>query len=116
MTRQEIYVKVRDCLLKQKAKSTHIGVNDYGVTFRECAYRGDNGMQCAIGCLISDALYTPEMEGRNVSYLCDNSYLKPPSDATLALLCSLQYVHDQTPPETWPQGLVALAERHGLEP
>jgi hypothetical protein len=27
-----------------------------------CAYRGDDGAMCAVGCLISDGLYDPEME------------------------------------------------------
>jgi hypothetical protein len=32
-----------------------------------CAYRGDNGARCAIGLWISDAKYTPNMEGSTLT-------------------------------------------------
>ena len=31
-----------------------------------CAYRGDNGTMCAVGCRIPDNMYDPEMEGNSL--------------------------------------------------
>lgn len=46
--------RIRDHLIKQKALSLLDGGG--------CAYRGANGAMCAVGCLISDAAYNPNME------------------------------------------------------
>ena len=35
-----------------------------------CAYRGEDGTKCAIGILIPDEIYLPEMEGKGFSTLC----------------------------------------------
>ena len=37
-----------------------------------CAYRGDNGVKCAIGHLIPDSIYNKYMEKVSVPYLCLN--------------------------------------------
>ena len=47
--------KMYDHLIKQGRKST-------GAKWDGCAYRGDQGTMCAVGCLISDEEYVPEME------------------------------------------------------
>jgi len=36
----------------------------------ECAYRGRNGTKCAIGILIPDDIYSPNMEGMSFLMLC----------------------------------------------
>jgi len=35
-----------------------------------CAYRGLNGTKCAIGILIPDDIYSPDMEGKTFRQLC----------------------------------------------
>ena len=35
-----------------------------------CAYRGRNGTKCAIGILIPDDIYSPNMEGKGFHTLC----------------------------------------------
>lgn len=35
-------------------------------TDRSCAYRGDGGLKCAVGCLITDEAYDPAIEGQGV--------------------------------------------------
>lgn len=50
-----------------------------------CLYRGPDGLRCAVGWLIPDELYEPEMEGVNTNWLrvmwpramsaCDNRFL-----------------------------------------
>jgi hypothetical protein len=31
-----------------------------------CCYRGDGGLQCAVGCLLADEAYSPELEDKGV--------------------------------------------------
>lgn len=91
MTNQEIFDKVVRHLLTQKAQSTD-GSN--------CLYRGEHGMSCAVGCLISDEHYTPDIESRDVSYCLVVDVLEKSgigvraNDACLNMLHSLQSFHD----------------------
>jgi len=54
MTNQEIFDKVLNALREQGIPSR----NDYGT----CMYRGNHDLKCAIGHLIPDELYTPDIE------------------------------------------------------
>lgn len=58
MNKQEIFEKVCRHLATQNARS----VGDSG----DCAYRGENGTMCAVGCLISDECYNESLEGYTV--------------------------------------------------
>lgn len=142
LTLQEIFDKVSHHLLKQKARSM-ISSSTGGSQL--CAYRGSNGLCCAVGFLIPDDKYDPNMEGggicdigeasllvRNVLY---DSGIDVPRDAgydselynemtdtlfedctpTLALLLDLQRMHDEQPVEAWPAVLGHIALNHGLE-
>lgn len=57
MNKQMIFDTVRAHLLRQNRPS----VNDIG-----CAYRGEGGTMCAVGCLIDDRYYDPHFEGDNL--------------------------------------------------
>lgn len=59
-----------------------------------CAYRGENGAKCAVGCLIPDYMYDPSMEGCTVNTLVDME--KIPTDLLphINLLTDLQQAHD----------------------
>ena len=59
MTNQEIFDKVHTHLLTQRTAAIENG---------SCAYRA-GPKSCAVGALIPDALYTPEIEGTSVSVL-----------------------------------------------
>lgn len=50
--------RIRDHLVKQKAQSADIG---------GCKYRSDDGNMCAVGCLIEDNHYAPDLERKGVS-------------------------------------------------
>lgn len=51
--------KIRDHLTKQRKQSK----TKYGNCLTpSCAYRGDGGVMCAVGCLITDEVYTDELE------------------------------------------------------
>jgi hypothetical protein len=108
MTAQEIYDKVKAHLLNQNAKS----ISEDG-----CAYLGDNGLKCAVGCLISDEDYLPDMEGPLNLLIEMYGYL--PSIKRLArhaeMLAELQRCHDVCDPYEWPSQLARVAKRHGLK-
>ena len=59
MNAQEIFDKVMGHLRKQGERS--INNND------ACLYRGPGSLQCAIGCLIPDELYSSQMERLSLS-------------------------------------------------
>lgn len=54
-TSQSIFDKVATHLFTQ-------GVQSKSPTNRKCLYRGPNNTSCAVGCLIPDELYEPEMD------------------------------------------------------
>jgi hypothetical protein len=90
MTLLQISEKIRDHLIKQKAKSQ---TND-----GSCKYRSGNDM-CAVGCLIPDEVYSPELEGKAMAreeiITAVGLSLKMKLDVdTLALLRAWQNYHD----------------------
>lgn len=103
---QEIFDLAAPGLLKQGKRS----LNPDG----DCAYRGQDGLKCAIGLLIPDDLYQPGFEGAAAFAL--------PTDAMTAcglwrhsdILAALQHLHDNTPPDAWAYNLLTLAERFNL--
>jgi len=125
-TLQEVYDIVAQHLLTQGAVALqtlpHGGV--------ACAYRGDNGLKCAIGALIPDHLYCPELEGKGpVAALADigllnvNDLSNPSTLALTQLLILLQRAHDDAqglyPHEVvpfWKRRLAEIAERFELRP
>ena len=111
MTLQEIFNKVATHLLTQKVKSFG---SDAG-----CLYRGPNGTSCAVGCLIKEEHYDPEIEGEAAVAIPVRLALSasgiPTTDETLSLLSELQLLHDESQPEAWPTDLAELAQELGLE-
>lgn len=61
MTNQEIFDKVLNHL-RQQGHAATVFIN--GET--SCRYRAGDGGMCAVGCLIPDELYTPEIEDNGV--------------------------------------------------
>lgn len=128
MTPQEIFDKVAKHLLHQKVKSYY---NQNGT----CAYRGSNGTMCAVGCLITDEEYSPDMEGKTVGGLLswaryraiERPMFYTEKERTLykglyerlashqGLLIELQEIHDGGSPEYWHNRLSELALRHDLK-
>lgn len=52
---------------------THLwdqGRVSYDLSLNGCAYRGEDGTKCAIGILIPDDIYSPNMEGKSFHQLC----------------------------------------------
>lgn len=106
MTNREIFDKVKDHLLTQNRKS----LNSSG----DCAYRGLNGAMCAVGCLIPDDEYYPDLEGRSVLSLrlqnVPSINKLTTSNKTSVLLRRLQRIHDNIDPTSWEKALANLEE------
>lgn len=104
---QKTFDTVARHLLTQKRRS----IND---RYR-CQYRGDNGTKCAVGCLIPDADYVPDMEGQGVySPAVKRVLSKQGFDPEVAYL--LQHLHDWNHASLWPEALRECAIDQGLNP
>ena len=82
-----------------------------------CAYRGDDRCMCAIGVLIPDDIYRPEMEGLRFSVLHYrfNTIRTLFDGVDIWVLAQLQGIHDGTNVKDWAADLLHLAERHNLD-
>ena len=111
MNLQQIFDKSASHLLKQGEKS-----------FAEkgeylCAYRGKNGLMCAVGCLIDDAYYDWRTEGEavddseEVREALEKSGIDFHSNAPVLLLLSkLQGIHDMADVYNWRNRLDKVAD------
>src|SRR5258706_1958080 len=63
MTNQELFDKVKNHLLSQNAQSIAYRTPQTYHVVKYCVYKNENGLKCAIGCLIPDEKYSPEFEG-----------------------------------------------------
>ena len=106
---QVVFDKVVKHLLTQKRRSEGK---------RGCAYRGKDGDMCAVGCLISDKAYDPEIEGHSVFHLRVQETLAesgvPTYNRMKFLLADLQYLHDECSINLWKTDLQNLARHHNL--
>lgn len=113
MNKQEIFNKVRDHLVTQGVRSKD--------TNGHCAYRGDYGRKCAIGCLIKDEQYKRSLEGWNV-FNVDTHYALKVSGVVIEddddriFLNGLQTIHDNQAPPEWSERLRIFAITHDLQP
>lgn len=94
MTDQEAFDKVVAHLLEQKVYSVDSAAISNLTGCYMPAYRGDNATKCAIGCLIPDDQYSPEMEGKRVYRVICNFPDLPFAKVNFQLLSELQYIHD----------------------
>lgn len=106
---QAVFDKAVKHLLTQKRRS---------MGKRGCAYRGKGGDMCAVGCLISDKAYDPEIEGFAVreAKVLDTLAASgvPTYNKMKFLLTDLQYVHDDASISLWRSRLQKLAKQHNL--
>lgn len=116
---QKIIQHVSNFLLAQNAKS-EVPSQEY------CAYRGSNGMMCAIGCLIPDSLYNERMESVAIisnpklfTDVIDNIMIEygVPSEREprlIKLLRELQRIHDSCKVEMWKEEFDSLYLQYSL--
>ena len=118
MLDQDVFDKVSVHLLSQNCKA-EIGWN--------CAYRGENGTSCAVGCLFPDEDYDEAMEGTTIGHIfCkqmddDDRALQKAlenngiDESNKPLLKTLQWVHDDNEPEAWAKLLEEVRNDFSLE-
>ena len=102
-TKQQIFEQVATHLLKQNAKSMN------GLF---CAYRGDDGLSCAAGCLVADDEYNEEFEEIEWQSLVKEFDLPKRNDD---LIQALQHIHDKVDVENWKEALKELAKSRRLK-
>lgn len=114
LTKQEIFDKVVQHLLTQ-------GVKSMDEVHGWCMYRGPNGIKCAVGALITDEVYTDDIENEPAAALfsayrrvLEESGIDPDSQETEQLLVALQDIHDREQCGQWRINLESLAELNGL--
>lgn len=93
MTAQEVFDYVCTHLRKQNQKS-RIQLPDGKFI---CAYRGDNGHKCAVGCVITDEQYMSVMESSNMLMFL----WIPIIQSHKGLLQELQTAHDCYNVDEW---------------
>lgn len=76
-------------------------------------YRGSEGLKCAVGHLIPDDLYTPEMEAFSADVNPVKSVLEG-LGVYIKLANQLQIIHDIFRVGQWEEGWRNLAEETGL--
>lgn len=119
MKRQEVFDTVTRHLLTQGKKAEEF-------PSRTCVYHSPKGLKCAIGCLIPDSLYSPDLEGKTahslvIWYTLEEAKVVPAISPTShkgtsirTFLSDLQNIHDTYSPEEWRYQLRALATRYKL--
>lgn len=101
-TAQQVFDQVAGHLLTQlQASVTHEG----------CAYRGEEGLKCAAGCLIADEEYNDLFEHIDWGELVHQNLV--PGDHS-HLIMDLQCVHDSYIVDDWYDQLMAVAMNHRL--
>ena len=113
MTAQQIFDKVAIHLLTQNKRA----IDEDKI----CKYRTEDGLKCAVGCLIPDEDYDPRMELMTfpILFLSPNRQRFPqlhPLHDHISILQELQRIHDRSLPETWKHRLTLLAEQFDLNP
>jgi hypothetical protein len=106
MTNQQVFNRVVRFLRKQGCQS----ITKDG---RSCAYRGEGGRRCAVGCLIPNRLYEASMEGAAAEFPRVKKILKALGiDIDLAM--ALQNVHDSRGADSWEFEFHLVAEEFSL--
>lgn len=111
------FKRVRDHLLKQGRQSLeHVKLFN-GELRAHCRYRGEDGLACAVGCLIKDEHYRRDFEGNNPEWEpVGSAVFSSMEDEGMALpwemrelfvrfLLCLQDIHDNYLPHEWAEQL-----------
>lgn len=117
-TNQDIYDFVCDHLYRQGKRAWHGGIFT-------CAYRAPDGTTCAVGCILPDAQYLPNMESQSIEVIAQSFNLSWALDSErnpdrTKLLWRLQTIHDSD--HSWSTSgemahrLTELALEFGLNP
>jgi hypothetical protein len=109
MNQQEIFDKVWAGLKSQGFVRSMDGTG--------CAYRGNNGMKCAAGWLITDDNLAAEWEGSSIQpeWMGQGGLPEETTNDNYGLIRDLQVAHDHgVHPVTMQEGLTAVARKYQL--
>jgi len=109
-TRQQTFDTVVNALRKQGCRS---------IKNERCFYRGEAGLKCAVGHLIPDEKYSPDMEGLTIYKSASNSLSRVgeviKQEGHDLILCDrLQSTHDSYEVDGWERDFRKVAKRFGL--
>lgn len=112
---QHVFDFVVNHLLIQNEMSTYSPNGDVVI----CQYRGSNNLSCAVGCLISDEEYDPDLEERTIDEIIETNpnfqFLNVTEfNSTRQLISDLQDVHDDALVFNWSKDLEELAAYYKL--
>lgn len=128
-TLQEIFDIVKDHLLQQGTRSRTRHLNSTTRQMEEiCAYRSPDGLSCAVGCLIPDSLYSPDIEAMTVTddlilrIMVNAGVISEDDEAAygelgnitpprIMLLRDLQKIHDGHGAYNWSYELAGVQEK-----
>lgn len=125
MNKQEVFDKVANHLLTQNRKAINTGNLS---PYVKCVYRTDDGLKCAIGCLIPDHLYDTKIEGCSPNVNPDQavspggamlskiliSQLGELTEQDYQFLKELQFIHDTCEVQYWKDDLTRLGINNNL--
>jgi hypothetical protein len=109
MTINDVFDKVVEHMLKQNQRAVDKD--------NRCMYKTEDGLKCAVGCLINDTNYSTTLEHqsiRSIEAALKLSGVPVESSRVLRLLEDLQEVHDHTDPNMWYFALKGVAQQHDL--
>lgn len=118
LTDQEIFDTVARHLLSQGKRSTEFGF---------CTYRSEDGLKCAVGCLIADEFYSAAIEGYSIAQCPEfpveadlvfrlfASGVDLSNATTRQLIADLQCCHDTEPPFLWADELYDIGSSLELD-
>lgn len=109
-SKQAVFDQVATHLLKQNKQSLG-SIHIESPKEQGCAYRGENGLKCAAGCLMADDEYRWGWENWGWGQLV--SAKEVPRNHRLLIL-ALQGVHDKYFPNLWRGNLELVAKKFKL--
>lgn len=116
MDNQQAFTTIVTHLAQQARRALSLPDTD---TRPHCQYRGAEGRKCAIGVLIPDGLYDPEMDagsGMRVDQILDRypAVRKLLDGVSPLMLSELQQTHDKTDVGRWPGQVRRVAKTYEL--
>jgi hypothetical protein len=112
-TEQEVFDQVVNHLMTQMKPSANLTLEGNPGS---CAYRNDDGLSCAAGCLMDDveALEVKKASYNNAAWTAIVGNKLAP-ETHWELITQLQKIHDQMSPDRWHHALRNFAKRENLQ-
>lgn len=113
LTDTQIMHRVMKHFADQKKRAMGEGEVILNERITVCKYRAEDGSRCAIGCLIPDSEYDPEIEGKSV----DTTGLFFFTKASINIASALQNIHDYcTSAESLRESLKSMNQTYNILP